>query len=179
MKCRERNAGQFIHLLKHLFMKSTIRIEMDFNSNEPVLEIRCDANSPDLRDKTLKHFLDSFGGDSSWAKFNFLPYSDSGYPAAQLRPITRGTFPTEAEAMLEQHRLNVQHNITGTPIKAAKYSSSRRNRLDLMHPSEKAIYTAMQEVEKTGADIRLTNAINLLSEAKDNVSDFLDEKEAK
>lgn len=158
-------------------MKSTIRIEMDFNSNEPVLEIRCDANSPDLRDKTLKHFLDSFGGDSSWAKFNFLPYTQD-YPIAQLRPITRGTFPTEAEAMLEQHRLNVQHNITGTPITAKKTSlNKRRNRIDLMHPAEKIIYDAMQEVEKVGADIRLTNAINLLSEAKDNVSDFLDEKE--
>lgn len=50
----------------------------------------------------------------------------------------------------------------------------RRNRLDKMNPAELAIYNAMQEVEKLGASEGLTQAITLLSEAKDLVSDFVD-----
>lgn len=50
----------------------------------------------------------------------------------------------------------------------------RRNRLDLNTPAEKAIYDAMQEVEKAGADVKLTEAINLLSKAKDLVADYVD-----
>ncbi len=54
---------------------------------------------------------------------------------------------------------------------------SRRNRLDLMEPSEKIIYEAIQEIEKIGADVRLTDAINMLSGAKELVSDFIDKKQ--
>ena len=50
----------------------------------------------------------------------------------------------------------------------------RRNRLDLNVPAEKAIYDAMQEVEKLPADVKLTEAVNLLAKAKDLVSDFVD-----
>lgn len=54
----------------------------------------------------------------------------------------------------------------------------RRSRLDLLEPAEKAIYNAMQEVEKIGADERLTNAIVKLQEAKELVSDYIDEKKS-
>ena len=50
----------------------------------------------------------------------------------------------------------------------------RRNRLDLNVPAEKAIYDAMQEVEKLPADVKLTEALTLLAKAKDLVSDFVD-----
>ena len=52
----------------------------------------------------------------------------------------------------------------------------RRSRLDLNTPAEKAIYDAMQEVEKLPADVKLTEAVTLLAKAKDLVSDFVDEK---
>jgi len=52
----------------------------------------------------------------------------------------------------------------------------RRNRLDLNTPAELAIHNAMQEVEKIGADVKLTEAITLLSKAKDLVADFIDKK---
>ena len=39
----------------------------------------------------------------------------------------------------------------------------RRMRLDLNTPAEVAIFNAMQEVEKAGADVRLTQASMLLS----------------
>lgn len=50
----------------------------------------------------------------------------------------------------------------------------RRNRLDLNTPAELAIYNALQEVEKVGADERLTESVILLGEAKDQLSDFID-----
>jgi hypothetical protein len=50
----------------------------------------------------------------------------------------------------------------------------RRNKLWLMVPAETVIYLAMQEVEKLGADVKLTNAVCLLAKAKDLVSDFID-----
>jgi hypothetical protein len=52
----------------------------------------------------------------------------------------------------------------------------RRSRLDLMEPAEKAIYNAAQEVEKIGADVRLTNAVIKLQEARELVADFIDGK---
>ena len=50
----------------------------------------------------------------------------------------------------------------------------RRNRLDLNIPAEKAIHNAMQEVEKVGANVKLTEAITLLAKAKDLVADYVD-----
>lgn len=52
----------------------------------------------------------------------------------------------------------------------------RRSQLYLCVPSELAIYNATHEVEKIGADVRLTKAINLLSEARNLVADYIDEK---
>ena len=52
----------------------------------------------------------------------------------------------------------------------------RRSRIDLNTPAEKAIYDAMQEVEKLPADVKLTEAVALLAKAKDLVSDFVDAK---
>lgn len=54
----------------------------------------------------------------------------------------------------------------------------RRSRLDLFEAAEKAIYDAVQEVEKLGADERLTNAVIKLREAKELVSDYIDEKKS-
>ena len=54
---------------------------------------------------------------------------------------------------------------------------NRRNNLQLMAPAEKAIYDVMQLVEEMGADVKLTDAIVKLGEAKDHISDYLDELE--
>jgi hypothetical protein len=50
----------------------------------------------------------------------------------------------------------------------------RRNRIDLMTMAEKSIYVAMVEVEKLGADVRLTNAGILLQKARDLVADYVE-----
>lgn len=51
---------------------------------------------------------------------------------------------------------------------------TRRNRLDLNTPAERAICHAINEVEKAGADIKLTEAVTLLSQARDLVADYVD-----
>jgi hypothetical protein len=53
----------------------------------------------------------------------------------------------------------------------------RRNDLLRNTMAEKAIYVAMQEVEKLPADVRLTDAVILLQKAKDCVGDFIDDQE--
>lgn len=52
--------------------------------------------------------------------------------------------------------------------------NQRRNRLDLMTEAERSIHNAVMEVEKIGADIKLTEAIIHLQDAKKLVSDYLD-----
>lgn len=53
----------------------------------------------------------------------------------------------------------------------------RRIRLDLSEPAELAIRKAVDEVEKIGADVRLTEAVNLLDKARELVADFIDEQQ--
>lgn len=53
-------------------------------------------------------------------------------------------------------------------------SIPRRAYIDKMTRAERAIYNALQEVEKVGADVRLTDAVNLLSEAREAVADYVD-----
>jgi hypothetical protein len=50
----------------------------------------------------------------------------------------------------------------------------RRNRLDLCTPAELAIYDAVQAVEKAGAHPLLTDAVNLLAQAREKVADYVD-----
>ncbi len=56
----------------------------------------------------------------------------------------------------------------------AEYESPRRNRIDKFTPAEKAIWDARQAVEAMPADVRLTQAGNLLQEAQEKVADFID-----
>lgn len=59
------------------------------------------------------------------------------------------------------------------------YNFSRRQRLDKCTPAELAIYKAIEEVEKIGADIKLTDAVIKLNEARNLVADFVDDVENK
>lgn len=52
----------------------------------------------------------------------------------------------------------------------------RRACLDYCKPVELAIDKAMEEVENMPADVRLTEAVIKLWEARDLVSDFIDEE---
>jgi hypothetical protein len=55
-----------------------------------------------------------------------------------------------------------------------KNTIPRRARLYLNEPAERAIFDAMQEVEKLPPDIGLTDAVILLQQARDKVSDYID-----
>ena len=55
----------------------------------------------------------------------------------------------------------------------------RRCYVQKMVPAELAIRDAMEAVELMGCDVRLTDAIILLEEAKNKVSDVVDERVAK
>lgn len=50
----------------------------------------------------------------------------------------------------------------------------RRNQVDKMLPAEKLIFDAMQEIEKLGADEKLTDAQILISKAKNLIGDYID-----
>jgi hypothetical protein len=53
-------------------MKGKLLIGVDFsNNNEPIIEIIVDHASTDLRDKMLKSFVQSLGGDSNVLKIEF------------------------------------------------------------------------------------------------------------
>ena len=52
----------------------------------------------------------------------------------------------------------------------------RRIRHDLFTPAEVAITKAMEAVESAGCDVRLTEAVTLLEEARVKVSAFIDEE---
>lgn len=54
--------------------------------------------------------------------------------------------------------------------------TSRRCRIDLWTPAEKAIYDAAQVVEGAGCDPLLTDAVNLLWQAQIKVADFVEKK---
>lgn len=51
----------------------------------------------------------------------------------------------------------------------------RRNITSQLQPAELKIIEAIQAVESLGADLLLTDAVRLLSEAKDKVSDFIEQ----
>lgn len=53
---------------------------------------------------------------------------------------------------------------------------ARRIRVDLMTPAELAISRAVEEVEKAGADVLLTDAVILLAQAREKVADFVEKE---
>lgn len=59
-------------------------------------------------------------------------------------------------------------------LDAASNQIPRRCHVDLLTTEEYAIRNAIVLVEQLGADTRLTEAVILLQQAKDKVSDFVD-----
>lgn len=51
-----------------------------------------------------------------------------------------------------------------------------RSDMQQWSPAEHAIFNAVQEVEKAGADPALTDAVNLLQKARDRVADYYEGK---
>jgi len=55
----------------------------------------------------------------------------------------------------------------------------RRNRLDLNKPVELKILSLLKEIERLGCHALITEAISLIEQAKEKVSDFIDEESSK
>lgn len=52
----------------------------------------------------------------------------------------------------------------------------RRACIYLLAPAEKSVWDAVQTVEKLGADVRLTEAVVLLQQAREKLADYFDEQ---
>lgn len=81
-------------------MKSTIKIEMDFETSSPVIEIN-QFNTDDVRDKLLKNLLERVHPDHSFLRLNYIgsgniigePYSCA---KVRLEPVPdQGIYPCE------------------------------------------------------------------------------------
>lgn len=59
-------------------------------------------------------------------------------------------------------------------MQIVEHGIARRCRIDLYHPAETAIREAMIAVEKAGCHTLLTDAVNLLEQAKNKVADFVE-----
>lgn len=97
-------------------MKSRITIEVDFeNGNNPSIQI-LSKDSADVRDNLIKAFYQKLGS-SSWCKIEFRQhYSDHANPENDFKrifitPIPESELKSEAEIMLEQHRLRVEFDV--------------------------------------------------------------------
>lgn len=93
----------------HNDMKSKITIDFDWD-NQPIIRIEYE-DSPDVRDKLVKRFMESFGGGSCFATFFYdQPISDMTEKVnrrAVLRPIKHSD---KTDQMLEIHiREEVKH----------------------------------------------------------------------
>ncbi|HMF73452.1 MAG TPA: hypothetical protein VK616_18355 [Flavitalea sp.] len=75
-------------------MLSKISIDLD-EDNSPVIKIEY-KESPDVRDKMVKRFMENFGGESRWANVRF----ENGWnhtPNSQfiVRPLNYTDLPSE------------------------------------------------------------------------------------
>jgi hypothetical protein len=87
-------------------MKSRITIDLDYD-NQPIITIEYQA-SEDVRDKMVGRFLGQFGGDSSWAHFNFESHGDKGNSVAKIRPISAYNLPEEVIPMIGQAQNHIK-----------------------------------------------------------------------
>lgn len=68
-------------------MKSKITVDVD-HDNQPVLKIEYGA-SEDVRDKLVKKFLETFGGESRWAEFFHVDGNKEIFSSTALvRPLS-------------------------------------------------------------------------------------------
>lgn len=118
-------------------MKSKITIDVDFD-NQPIIKIDYVATD-DIRDKLIKRFLETFEGESSWAKFSFGPSDISGpNSSASLRPIPPHDLDQEVQAAegVYKNTINKLKNIGGPSddlvykFKKGMYKPSIKEKVD-------------------------------------------------
>lgn len=165
-------------------MKSKVTVELDYeNGNIPVIQIlrvfpEPDEIHEDSRDRMIHSFCQRLGYVSDWAKVDFVqnhaPDGRTKHQRIFITPISPEEL--ESQSMLMAERCGLRKMPEGKSDYAYTADFPRRHRIDLMVPAEKLIYHAIQEVEKLGADVNLTNAQILLVQAKDLISNYIDKK---
>lgn len=150
-------------------MKSRITIEVNFDEgNLPVIQV-LSQSSDDVRDKLIQSFLQSLQHTSRWCKILYKNEIESAGHIWHIIPIR----PNEINQEMELMGAILRSSETTRPEIPKEFRPS--NRLDLMSPSEKAITEAIMEIEKAGADVKLTNAQVLLGKARDLVYEYYKE----
>lgn len=145
-------------------MNSRITIEVDYeDNNNPVIQI-LSRESSDVRDGLIKSFLENLGHTSRWGKIIYKGPLGEGH-RWHVIPVKIGQLEVESKLMAGA----IEHQQSVGP------RSDRRFNKQTMHPAELAILEAQYEVEKVGADKRLTDATMLLDQAKNLVGDYIDE----
>ena len=129
---------------------------MDFEQMLPCLEVRVSKNSEDSRDELIHAFM---------AKGQY----------GQRRPWFSFVGKDELKG-LDYWRLDWIDEPMPETIPQPQYVGEfpRRAQLQLLTPTEKCIYDAMQEVEKLGAHPSLTDVVNLLSKARERLADWVE-----
>lgn len=74
-------------------MKSTIRIEVNFDNGQPFIRVNENTETDDVRDRLISFFRQRLGGESSWCKVEF-PFSDTN-SIWHIRPVTPEQLATE------------------------------------------------------------------------------------
>lgn len=104
-------------------MQSRVTIEIDFeNNNRPVIQILF-RKSDDVRDNLLQSFLQTFGGQSSWAYVKWVQHilpienANDGFQRVFITPITADDFENQATVMLEQARIIKEYEMATPPSK--------------------------------------------------------------
>ena len=77
-------------------MKSKITIDMDWD-NQPIIKIQYEQ-SDDVRDKMVKRFMETFGGESMWATFSYDGV-DHDKKICKIRPIGPNQLPEYSSLM--------------------------------------------------------------------------------
>lgn len=78
-------------------MKSRISIDIDLD-NKPYIKIEY-IHSDDLRDKMVGRFLEEFGGEVCFAKFQYSAYPSPDKTISEIRPIPYGNLKEEIKVM--------------------------------------------------------------------------------
>jgi hypothetical protein len=99
-------------------MKSKIQIDID-HDNQPIIRIDY-IQSEDVRDKMVKRFLETFGSEVCWAKFQYEGHGVDliGVNSrAIVRPICAYDLPEESKTMVlaAKEHLKMRDIVAPTP----------------------------------------------------------------
>jgi len=159
-------------------MKNRISIEFDFDNNTPFIEIlrynQSGELNIDLRDRHIEFFFEKLGYDSSLVEVDFhLNECRDGktvFQKIRLYPLNQQRlFGRKLEGLIIKDCLKA----------APDYTEERPyNRLDLCSPIEKMMFEIVSEIEKIGADVKLTNAQIKIDEARKLIYEYYMSKNA-